>query len=59
MKYLLLLCTALLFLGTQTASAQTPKSTYLYLEISKNLPVKIKLNDRSIRNETKGLYHYS
>ncbi len=54
MKYLLLLCTALLFLGTQTASAQTPKSTYLYLEISKNLPVKIKLNDRSIRNEQKG-----
>lgn len=54
MKNILLICSALFIVGLQNAQAQTPRSTYLYLEVNKNLPVQIKLNNRSIKNEHKG-----
>ncbi len=54
MKNLLIICSSLFFLGIQNTYAQTAKSTYLYLEVDKNLPVGIKLNNRNIKNERKG-----
>lgn len=52
-KTLLLLSSLILLFGT-TLFAQTKKSNYLYLEINKNLPVSVKLNNKNIRNNHKG-----
>lgn len=54
MKKALLLVTVLLVFLLSESNAQTPKSTYLYLEVNKELPVNIKLNGRAVRNERKG-----
>jgi len=54
MKNLLLITSLFLFFGVQNAIAQTKRSTYLYLEVDKDLPVKVKLNDEVIPNKRKG-----
>ena len=53
MKYLLFICT-IIFIGFTDSNAQTRKNTYLYLEVNKNLPVQVKLNNKSIPNNRKG-----
>ncbi len=54
MKNSLLLIITLLFLGSGTTMAQTNKGSYLYLEVNKNLPVQVKLNDKIVPNKRKG-----
>jgi len=53
MKHITLLLLGLLFIGESQCQAQEKKS-YLYLEINKNLPVRVQLNDEIISNDNKG-----
>jgi hypothetical protein len=53
MKNITLLLLGLILIGITQSNAQEKKS-YLYLEVNKNLPVRVQLNDKAIKNNRKG-----